>query len=50
MHVEIRRVNGRKKYYLARSYRVNSRVRNVRVFLGTDLSREKTERLAEKAR
>ncbi len=50
MHVEIRRVNGRKKYYLAHSYRVNSRVRKVRVFLGTDLSQEEIERLTEKAR
>ncbi len=50
MHVEIRRVNGRKKYYLAHSYRVNSKVRKVRVFLGTDLNHEEIERLTEKVR
>jgi Fic family protein len=43
-------VNGREKYYLAHSYRVNSKVRKIRVFLGTDLSPEEVERLTEKAR
>ncbi len=50
MHIEVRLVNGRKKYYLAASYRVNSRVRKARVFLGTDLSQGEVERLTEKAR
>ena len=31
-------VNGKRKYYLAHSYRVESKVRKVRVFLGTDLT------------
>jgi Fic family protein len=50
VHVEIRRVNGRKKYYLAQSYRVGSRVRKVRIFLGTDLSQKEIQRLTEKMR
>lgn len=43
-------VNGKRKYYLAHSYRANSKVRKARVFLGVDLSQEEIERLAEKAR
>ena len=50
MHVEKRLVDGRWKYYLAHSYRVNSKVRKVRVFLGTDLSQEEAARLAKAAR
>lgn len=50
MHIEIRLVNDKKKYYLAHSYRVNSRVRKVRAFLGTDLSQAEVARLAEAAR
>lgn len=43
-------MNGRKKYYLAQSYRVGSRVRKVRIFLGTDLSQKEIERLTRKTR
>lgn len=50
MHIETRLVNGKKKYYLAHSYRANSRVLKARVFLGTDLSKEEIEKSAEKAR
>ncbi len=50
MHIETRLVNGKRKYYLAHSYRANSKVRKARVFLGVDLSQEEIERLAEKAR
>jgi len=47
VHVETRLVNGRRKYYLAHSYRANSGVRKVSVFLGTDLSQEEVARLAK---
>ena len=50
MHVEARLVNGRRKYYLAQSYRINSKVAKVRVFLGTDLGRDEIRRRAETAR
>lgn len=50
MHLETRTVNGRRKYYLAHSYRSNSKVVKVSVFLGTDLGPEEIERLAEKAK
>jgi cell filamentation protein, protein adenylyltransferase len=50
VHTETRLVNGRRKYYLAHSYRVNSKVRKVRVFLGMDLSQEEVSRLAKAAR
>ena len=39
MNVEVRLVRGRKKYYLAHSYRRAGRPEKVRVFLGYDLSR-----------
>lgn len=47
--MEIRLVNGKKKYYLAHSLRVNSKVRKVRVFLGTDLSQQEVAKLAKAA-
>ncbi len=50
MHIESRLVNGKQKYYLAHSYRTNSKVAKARVFLGTDLTREELERRAEEAR
>ena len=40
MNVEVRSVRGRKKYYLAHSYRRAGRPEKVRVFLGYDLSSE----------
>jgi len=50
VHLETRLVKGKRKYYLAHSYRVNSKVRKVRVFLGTDLSQDEVARLAKAAR
>ncbi|MDV3293570.1 MAG: Fic family protein [Nitrososphaerales archaeon] len=50
MHIETREVNGKKKYYLAASYRSGGKVAKVRVFLGTDLGRDEVESLAERAK
>ncbi|MDG6898528.1 MAG: Fic family protein, partial [Nitrososphaerota archaeon] len=50
MHVEIRVVNGKKKYYLAASYRLGPRIAKARVFLGTNLSRDEIEKRARDAR
>ncbi len=50
MHIETREVKGKKKYYLATSYRSGAKVAKVRVFLGTDLGKDEVERLAEKAK
>ncbi|MDG6902894.1 MAG: Fic family protein [Nitrososphaerota archaeon] len=49
MHVEIRVVNGRRKYYLAASYRLGPRVAKARVFLGTDLSKAEVEKRSSEA-
>jgi Fic family protein len=43
VHVEVREVNGRRKYYLAGSYRLGPRVAKARVFLGTDLRGDEIE-------
>ncbi len=40
MHIEKRRKRGRLQYYLAHSYRKESKVKKVRVYLGADLSKE----------
>ncbi len=50
MHIETRRAKGKRKYYIAASYRSGARVAKVRVFLGTDLGKEELEGLAEKAK
>lgn len=50
MHLETRLVNGKRKYYLAHSYRADGKVMKARVFLGTDLSGEEVKRRAEEAR
>jgi Fic family protein len=50
VHVEVRVVNGKKKYYLAASYRLGPRIAKVRVFLGTDLSKDEVERCSREAR
>lgn len=42
--------NGRKKYYLAASYRLGPRIAKVRVFLGANLSDDEIDRLAEDAK
>ncbi|MDE1870497.1 MAG: Fic family protein [Candidatus Micrarchaeota archaeon] len=39
MGIEIRTVKGKKKYYLARPYRLLGKVKNARIFLGTNLSK-----------
>lgn len=49
VHIETRLVNGKRKYYLAHSYRADSRVLKARVFLGTDLGEEEVAKRAEKA-
>ena len=49
MHLEVRAVKGRKRYYLAHSYRLGSKIRKVRVYLGTDLSKEEQDAKAEAA-
>ncbi len=36
-------VNGKKKHYLAASYRLGPRIRKVRVFLGTDLNKDELD-------
>ena len=43
MHLEIRSVGRRKKYYLAHSYRKDGKVRKTRVYLGADLSQFELE-------
>jgi Fic family protein len=50
VHVEVRVVNGKKKYYLAASYRLGPRIAKARVFLGTNLSRDDLERRSKDAR
>ncbi len=50
MHIETREVNGRKKYYVATSYRAGIKVAKVRVYLGTNLGPDEVEKLAEKAK
>jgi len=50
MHVERRLVSGKKKYYLAQSYRADSKVLKVRVFLGTDLTGREVQERAEAAK
>jgi Fic family protein len=47
MNVEIRDTNGKKKYYLAYTYRSGTRVKKVRVYLGADLSNEELRRAIE---
>jgi cell filamentation protein, protein adenylyltransferase len=50
LHVEVRIVNGKKKYYLAASYRLGPKVAKVRVFLGTDLTKDELESRSWEAR
>ena len=40
MHLEIREKNGFKKYYLAHSFRLGTKVKKARVYLGANLSQE----------
>jgi cell filamentation protein, protein adenylyltransferase len=50
VHVEVRAVNGKKKYYLAASYRLGPRVAKVRVFLGTNLSKDDIDKRSKDAK
>lgn len=43
-------VNGKKKYYLAASFRLGPRVEKVRVFLGTNIGRDEIEKRSRDAR
>lgn len=43
-------VNGKKKYYLAASYRLGPRIAKARVFLGTNLSKDEVDRRSREAR
>jgi len=45
MFVEIRKAGKKKKYYLVHSFRHGRKVKKIRKYLGTDLSREKLEKL-----
>jgi len=49
MHLEVRKVKRRKRYYLAHSYRLGSKIRKIRVYLGTDLSKEEQDAKAKAA-
>lgn len=50
MELEIRHVGVRKKYYLARSYRVGNKVGKARVFLGTEVPKGDLKALIDAAR
>ncbi|PIT84727.1 Fic family protein [Candidatus Micrarchaeota archaeon CG10_big_fil_rev_8_21_14_0_10_45_29] len=49
MHIEIRRKNNGKKYYLAHSYRRGTKVRKIRVYLGADLSKNELSKAKKEA-
>ncbi|MDG6906267.1 MAG: Fic family protein [Nitrososphaerota archaeon] len=49
MHIEVRVVNGRKKYYLAASYRSGDRIAKARIFLGTNLRGDEVNRRSKDA-
>jgi len=49
MHLEIRELNGRKKYYLSHSLRKGSKVQKIRIYLGTDLSAAELQEKRKKA-
>ncbi len=49
MHIEVREKNGSRKYYLAHSFRVGSKVKKIRVYLGTDLTPQEIRQKREKA-
>ncbi len=50
MHIEVRSAKGRKKYYLAHSYRRAGKPEKARVFLGYDLSSVELRKRLEVAR
>lgn len=43
MFIEIRKVKGKKKYYLVHSYRSDNRISKIRVYLGLDLNKNELE-------
>ena len=45
MFVEVRAVGGRKKHYLVHSFRQGKKVKKLRRYLGSDLSKEKLEQI-----
>jgi Fic family protein len=49
MHIETRGRGRRRKFYLARSYRLGSKVRKDRIYLGTGLGKEELKRRREAA-
>ena len=50
MHIEIRKKEGIKKYYLAQSIRKSGKVSKLRVYLGSNLSEAELQRCMEEAR
>lgn len=49
MHIEVREIKGKKKYYLAHSHRRGKKVQKTRVYLGLDLSKEELVKKKKKA-
>lgn len=49
MNLEIRSFKGKKKYYLAHAYRIGSKVKKIRVYLGLDLTKRELEKKRKKA-
>ena len=49
MFIEVREVAGKKKYYLVQSFRQGKKVRKIRRYLGTNLSKEKLSELRKVA-
>lgn len=43
MHIEVRKERGKKKYYMAHSYRKEGKIKKIRVYLGEGLSDEEIE-------
>lgn len=49
MFLEVREISGKKKYYLVHSFRHGKKVRKIRRYLGTNLSKEKIRELKQVA-
>jgi Fic family protein len=49
MNIEIRRVGKSKKYYLAHTYRAGGKVKKIRVYLGTNLTKDELDAAQKKA-
>ncbi len=50
MHIEIRPAGNGKKYYLAHTYRVGKKVKKIRIYLGTNLTKSELTTAREKAK